>query len=109
MSRRLTGHGHSIRARGKATGSLQAQTIQACDLDTDTELQGTKTEVLGQLAKNGEPIAISYGKKKEKIAAIIPYHQLKPTTSRELGLMRGRASCVVHDDFALSDEEVLGA
>ena len=38
------------RARGKATGSLQAQTIQACDLDTDTELQGTKTEVLGQLA-----------------------------------------------------------
>jgi antitoxin (DNA-binding transcriptional repressor) of toxin-antitoxin stability system len=73
------------------------------------ELKAQFSEVLGQLAKNGEPIAISYGKKKEKIAAIIPYHQLKPTTSRELGLMRGRASCVVHDDFALSDEEVLGA
>lgn len=37
------------RARGKSTGSLQAQTMQAMDLDTDRELQGTKTEILGQL------------------------------------------------------------
>lgn len=37
------------RARGKSTGSLQAQTMQAMDLDTDRELQGTKTEILSQL------------------------------------------------------------
>lgn len=37
------------RARGKATGSLQAQSIQVTDLDKAEELQGTKTELLAQL------------------------------------------------------------
>ena len=37
------------RARGKSTGSLQAQTMQVVDLETDKELQGTKTEILNQL------------------------------------------------------------
>ena len=37
------------RARGKSIGSLQAQTMQVVDLDTDKELQGTKTEILNQL------------------------------------------------------------
>ena len=73
------------------------------------ELKAQFSEVLGQIVKNGEPVAISYGKKKEKIAAIIPYSQLKPQSERLLGLMRGRASCVIHDDFALSDEEMLRA
>ena len=37
------------RARSKATGSLQSQTIQVTDLDKEEELQGTKTELLNQL------------------------------------------------------------
>jgi exonuclease SbcC len=37
------------RARSKSTGSLQAQTMQVIDLDKDTELQGTKTELLNRL------------------------------------------------------------
>ena len=73
------------------------------------ELKAQFSEVLRQIIKNGEPVAISYGKKREKIAAIIPYSRLKPQSERSLGLMRGRASCVIHDDFALSDEEVLSA
>lgn len=73
------------------------------------ELKAQFSEVLGQMLKSGEPVAISFGKKKQKIAAIIPYSQLKPPTERELGLMKGRARCVIHDDFALDDEEMLGA
>ena len=73
------------------------------------ELKAQFSKVLGQMAKTGEPVAISFGKKKEKIAAIIPYNQLRPQTERELGLMKGRARCVIHDDFALGDEEMLGA
>lgn len=37
------------RARGKAVGSLQAQTMQVVNLNTGVELQGTKTEILNQL------------------------------------------------------------
>ncbi|MHB9117884.1 MAG: type II toxin-antitoxin system Phd/YefM family antitoxin [Burkholderiales bacterium] len=73
------------------------------------ELKAQFSEVLGQLIKNGEPVVISYGKKKEKIAAIIPYNQLKPEKERSLGLMQGKARCLLHDDFALDDEEMLGA
>ena len=73
------------------------------------ELKAQFSEVLQQIAKNGKPIAISYGKKKEKIAAIIPYSQIKPKSERKLGVMRGRATCVIHEDFALSDEELLNA
>ncbi|WP_071145109.1 AAA family ATPase [Bacteroides ihuae] len=38
------------RARSKSTGSLQPQVMQIIDLDTEDELQGTKTELLAQLA-----------------------------------------------------------
>ena len=73
------------------------------------ELKAKFSEVLGQMLKNGEPVAISFGKKKEKIAAIVPYSQIAPKTVRTLGLMKGSARCVIHDDHALSDEEMLGA
>ncbi len=74
------------------------------------ELKAQFSEVLGQMVKNGEPVAISFGKKKEKIAAIIPYSLLKPKSERPLGLMSKRARCVIHDDdFALGDEEFLRA
>jgi antitoxin (DNA-binding transcriptional repressor) of toxin-antitoxin stability system len=73
------------------------------------ELKAQFSEVLNQLVKNGEPVAISFGKRKQKIAAIIPYSQLKPQTGRELGLLKGRARCVIHDDFALADEDLLSA
>jgi antitoxin (DNA-binding transcriptional repressor) of toxin-antitoxin stability system len=73
------------------------------------ELKARFSEVLGQMIENGEPIAISYGKKKEKIAAIVPYSQIAPKTVRTLGLMKGHARCVIHDDFALSEEELLEA
>lgn len=45
------------RARSKPTGSLQAQTLQVVDLDTDEELQGTKTELLNQL---GALVGLTY-------------------------------------------------
>lgn len=38
------------RARNKPTGSLQPQILQVTDLDKEEELQGTKTELLAQLA-----------------------------------------------------------
>lgn len=73
------------------------------------ELKAHFSEVLEQLAKTGEPVAISYGKKKEKIAAIVPYSQVKPVEDRQLGVMQGRASYKLHDDFVIGDEELLSA
>lgn len=71
------------------------------------EIKAHFSEVLDQLEKTGEPVAISYGKRKEKIAAIVPYSQVQPATQRKLGVMQDKASYVLHDNFALSDEEML--
>ena len=73
------------------------------------EFKAHFSEVLEQMLKTGEPVAISYGKKKQKIAAIIPYDQLKPQAERALGLMQGRARCVIRTDAALSEEDMLDA
>ena len=73
------------------------------------ELKAQFSAVLVEMAKDGEPIAISFGKRKQKVAAIIPFDQLKPKAKRPLGLMQGRARCIIHDDFSLSDEEFLRA
>ncbi|MCD8030969.1 MAG: AAA family ATPase [Bacteroides sp.] len=39
------------RSRGKPTGSLRPQELKVVNLETETELQGTKTELLAQLVR----------------------------------------------------------
>jgi len=71
------------------------------------ELKAQFSEVLGMIAENGEPIAISYGKKRERVAAIVPFRLLKSQGSRPLGLMQGHANFVFSDDSGLCDEDFL--
>jgi antitoxin (DNA-binding transcriptional repressor) of toxin-antitoxin stability system len=70
------------------------------------ELKTHFSEVLEQV-KQGETFVISYGRKKEKVAALIPYQQLKPGKPRRLGLLEGRAQCHFKGDFSISDEHLL--
>jgi prevent-host-death family protein len=72
------------------------------------ELKAHFSEMLSQVVEGGDPVAISYGRKKETVAAIVPYSMLDKSEPRPLGVMKGRGRCVVHDDFAVSDEEMLG-
>lgn len=53
----------------------------------------------------GEEIIISYGKKKENIAVLIPYAAYKSKKIR-LGMLRGN-SLKIHDDFKMTEEELL--
>lgn len=54
----------------------------------------------------GEEIVITYGKKKEKVAVVIPYAAYKTSRIR-LGLLQDR-SIKIHDDFKMSEEGLLG-
>lgn len=72
------------------------------------ELKAHFSEILEQV-KQGKEIIISYGKKRENVAVLVPYsgyHQKKP---RKLGLLKGRAGCIIHDDFKMPDEEMLSS
>ncbi len=70
------------------------------------ELKSKFSKVLDYI-KNGEEVTISFGKKKEKIAVIVPYSKYKKGINRKLGILKNKASYKIHDGFSLSDEEFL--
>jgi prevent-host-death family protein len=70
------------------------------------ELKARFSEVLERVRK-GEEITISYGKKRKKVAVLLPYDRYSPKQERKLGLLKDRGTCVIHKDFKLTDEEML--
>jgi len=66
------------------------------------------SEVL-DLVQHGEDIVISYGKKKEKIAVLVPYARYEGKPGRTLGLLAGKASFSIAADFKISDDELLSS
>jgi len=55
----------------------------------------------------GKEIAISYDKKKELIAVIIPYKTWQKSRKRTLGTLKGKAKVEFSADFSITDEELL--
>ncbi|MDF7800444.1 type II toxin-antitoxin system Phd/YefM family antitoxin [Pontiellaceae bacterium B1224] len=65
------------------------------------------SEVLNDV-KHGEEFVVCYGRKKEKVAVLVPYEKYvkQPVT---LGVLEGIASYKINDDFAMSDEDFLNS
>ena len=59
--------------------------------------------------ETGSEIAISFGRKKETIAVIIPYKAYKRNQKRKLGSLKGKMEVIFKDDFFMSDEELLNS
>jgi prevent-host-death family protein len=57
----------------------------------------------------GNEVAITYGKKKQTIAVIIPFEQWKKTKKRQLGTLEGKMSVQFAEDFAMTDEEFINS
>ncbi len=55
----------------------------------------------------GEEIVISYGKLKEKVAILSPYSKHLKSKKRKLGLLQGKASFKIKNDFKISEEDFL--
>ena len=72
------------------------------------ELKSHFSEVI-EAIKNGEHIVVSYGKKKKKIAVIVPFSQYIQENGVKLGLLKGKAKCEFMDDFEMTTEELVGA
>ena len=70
------------------------------------ELKAGFSEVLKKI-RSGQEIVISYGKKREKVAVIVPYSSYISIPERSLGLLEDRAGCIIHDDFEISEKEML--
>ncbi len=72
------------------------------------ELKAGFSEVLKKV-RSGQEIVISYGKKREKVAVIVPYSAYVSTPERSLGLLKDRAGCIIHDDFEINEKEMLSS
>ena len=70
------------------------------------ELKTHFSEVLADI-KSGEEVVITYGKKRESIAVIVPYSQYRKKHSIRLGLLQDK-KMKIHDDFKMSEEELSG-
>ena len=55
----------------------------------------------------GESVGITYGKNKKQVAALVPYKKIMESKSLKLGMLKGKASFKIHDDFVMTDEELL--
>ena len=72
------------------------------------ELKNKFSYVL-QRVQAGEEIIISFGKKEKKIAVLVPYEKYISNSPRPLGVLKGKAKCIIGDNFQISDEELLGS
>ena len=64
------------------------------------------SEVL-DIVKHGEDVVISYGKKKENIAVLVPFDRYAGKPKRTLGMLAGKASFTTSADFKITDDELL--
>lgn len=61
------------------------------------------------LVQKGEEIVISFGRRREKIAVLVPFSSYEQKQRRTLGLLAGKASYCIRDDFKLDDDTFLSA
>ncbi len=58
----------------------------------------------------GESVIVCYGRKKRRVAALVPYAQFAAGSGkRALGLLKGKGGFTLAENFALSDDEFLAA
>jgi prevent-host-death family protein len=68
------------------------------------ELKTHFSEVLNRVI-DGEEIVITYGRKRESVAVIVPYHKYRKKNSISLGLLKHK-KMKIEDNFKMTEEEL---
>ena len=69
------------------------------------ELKAGFADVLREVGA-GQPVAVTFGRKKKKVAVLVPYEQYCRTNTRSLGVFEGKATYRIGKDFPLSDGDL---
>ncbi len=59
--------------------------------------------------ESGEQIGISYGRKKELIAVLVPIQEYEKFKKRKLGTLEGKGSVEFKGEWTLTDEQLVNA
>jgi len=60
-----------------------------------------------EMVKSGEDIIIKNEENQKNVAVIISYEKYKNNQERPLGILKGKATYKIRDDFKITDEELL--
>ena len=71
------------------------------------ELKARFSQVVEEV-KNGEEIVVSYGKRHENVAVLIPYSTYRKKNRIRLGILKNQGSAEFAEDFKISSEELIG-
>jgi antitoxin (DNA-binding transcriptional repressor) of toxin-antitoxin stability system len=75
---------------------------------TVAEFKARFSSVLDEIVK-GRPVAIGYGRNREKVAVLVPWREYQAGNRPKPGLLKGRAAFRVRRDGKLSDAEFLAS
>lgn len=59
--------------------------------------------------RQGETIVVCYGRNHQKVAAMVPFSEVRQPEKRTIGLFKGRARVKFAKDFGLDDDGFLRA
>lgn len=62
-----------------------------------------------EAVRRGETVIVEFGRDRRKVAALVPYSNLKQSPRRRLGVLKGEATATFAADFSVDDETLLGA
>jgi prevent-host-death family protein len=91
----------------KLTQTTALTTIDLMKTMPVGELKARFSQVLEEV-KGGEEIVVSYGKKHENVAVLIPYATYRKRNQIRLGLLENQGSAEFTDDFKMTSEEFIG-
>ncbi len=69
----------------------------------------THLSALLKEVESGEEIGITFGRKKETIAVIVPIDEYKKIKTRKLGTLEGKVTIKFGDNWSMTDEELLNS
>jgi prevent-host-death family protein len=69
----------------------------------------THLSALLKEVESGQEIGITFGRKKETIAVIVPIDEYKKIKTRKLGTLEGKVSVKFSDNWSMTEEELLNS
>jgi antitoxin (DNA-binding transcriptional repressor) of toxin-antitoxin stability system len=72
------------------------------------EFKARFSEALDRV-RAGETVVVAFGRNRRKIAALVPYSEIRQAPRRPLGVLKGKLSVRFSRDFKISDDELLSA
>jgi len=72
------------------------------------EVKANLSDVLRRV-EDGEEIVVTRGAKKQPVAAVIPMAKYQAKKERKLGTLEHWGEIIFHDDWSMTDEELLAS